>query len=49
LLRVSDREKPWLDTLTDSLDAMPATESAFIDRMMAEVDTTRFLPAEYGL
>ncbi len=49
LLRVSDREKPWLDTLTESLDALPASESAFIDRMMGEVDTTRFVPAEYGL
>lgn len=49
LLRVTDREKPWLDTLTDALDGLPASEGAFIDRMLGEVDTTRFRPAEYGL
>jgi methanol--5-hydroxybenzimidazolylcobamide Co-methyltransferase len=49
LLRVPDREKPWLDTLTDALDGLPASEAAFIDRMLGEVDTTRFRPEEYGL
>ncbi|MDD5708409.1 MAG: methyltransferase MtaB domain-containing protein, partial [Kiritimatiellae bacterium] len=48
-LRLPEREKPWLDRLTETLDAMPATEQAFIEKMLSEVDTTRFVPAEYGL
>jgi len=48
-LHVTDRELPWLDTLTETLDSLPSSEGAFIDRMLGQVDTTRFLPAEYGL
>lgn len=48
-LQLNDRETPWLDMMDQSLDALPADESAFIDQMMAVVDTTKFLPAEYGL
>ena len=48
-LRIPEREIVWLDTLTDALDSLPADEGSFIARMMGEVDTQRFLPAEYGL
>ena len=48
-LRIAERELVWLDTMTEELDSLPDSESAFIDRMLAEVDTSRFILAEYGL
>jgi len=48
-LRLSPREVPYLDRLQRTVEAMPATESEFIAAMMAEVDTTRFVAADYGI
>jgi methanol--5-hydroxybenzimidazolylcobamide Co-methyltransferase len=48
-LRIAERELPWLDTMEEALAALPGDESAFIGRMLGEVDTSRFIPAEYGL
>ncbi len=48
-LRIHQRELPWLDRMQRSIEALPESESAFIEQMMGEVDTTRFNPAEYGL
>jgi hypothetical protein len=46
-LKITDRELPWLDTMQDAVESLPDAEDAFIARMMDEVDTTRFIPAEY--
>ena len=35
--------------MEESVGALPSRESPFIDQMLAEVDTSRFIPAEYGL
>ena len=48
-LRIAERELPWLDLMEESVVALPSRESQFIDQMLAEVDTSRFIPAEYGL
>jgi methanol--5-hydroxybenzimidazolylcobamide Co-methyltransferase len=48
-LRIPEREAVYLDMMAESLSDLPTQESAFIDRMLAEVDTTRFQLAEYGL
>ncbi len=48
-LHIADREQVWLDTMDESLAALPNDESRFIDQMLAEVDTSRFILAEYGL
>lgn len=48
-LVIAERELAWLDTMEEALASLPAGEGAFIDRMLGEVDTTRFIPAEYGL
>ena len=48
-LRIAERELPWLDLMEESVGALPSRESPFIDQMLAEVDTSRFIPAEYGL
>jgi methanol--5-hydroxybenzimidazolylcobamide Co-methyltransferase len=48
-LRIPAREQPWLDRLTEALDELPTGESAFIAKMLAEVDVSSFRPEEYGL
>jgi hypothetical protein len=35
--------------MEESIASLPSGESQFIDRMLAEVDTSRFIPSEYGL
>jgi methanol--5-hydroxybenzimidazolylcobamide Co-methyltransferase len=48
-LRLSDRERPWLDIIQSALEELPADETAFIDHMMGQVDTTRFIAQDYDL
>jgi methanol---5-hydroxybenzimidazolylcobamide Co-methyltransferase len=43
------REVEWLGRLEDALGELPATEGAFVERMLGEVSPGLFLPAEYGL
>jgi methanol--5-hydroxybenzimidazolylcobamide Co-methyltransferase len=46
-LKIQKRELPWLDRIQDTVEALPASENTFIGGMMGEVDTTKFLAAEY--
>jgi hypothetical protein len=48
-LRIAPNELIWFDTLQDTLDELPASESEFITQQLALADKTKFLPAEYGL
>lgn len=48
-VRIGEREIEWLDRMRDEAGALPDHEGEFISRMLAQVDTTRFIPAEYGL
>jgi hypothetical protein len=48
-LKLPPREVPWLDRLQKTVEALPAQEPEFIDEMMAEVDTTKFVAANYGI
>ena len=48
-LKLQPREVPWLDRMQTTLEALPAKEPEFIEEMMTEVDTTRFVAADYGL
>jgi len=48
-LKIHPREVPWLDRLQKTVEALPAKEPEFIDQMMAEVDTTKFVAADYGI
>ncbi len=48
-LKIHPRELPWLERIAKTVEALPATESEFIDEMMGQVDTTRFVPTDYGL
>jgi methanol--5-hydroxybenzimidazolylcobamide Co-methyltransferase len=48
-LRVAPNEVIWFDTLQDTLDDLPDSESEFIGQQLALADRSRFLPEEYGL
>ncbi|MHB1305804.1 MAG: methyltransferase MtaB domain-containing protein [Limisphaerales bacterium] len=46
-LKLAPRELPWLDRMEKALDSVPGNEAAFIGQMMGEVDTTKFVAADY--
>ena len=48
-LKIHPRELPWLDRMQKAVERIPASESEFIGQMMAEVDTTKFVAADYRL
>jgi methanol--5-hydroxybenzimidazolylcobamide Co-methyltransferase len=48
-LRIAPNETVWFDTLQDTLDELPESESEFIAKQLALADRARFLPEEYGL
>jgi len=48
-LKLHPREVPWLDRMEKALDSLPVDESTFVTEMMREVDTTKFVAADYGL
>lgn len=48
-LKIVERELPWLDTMQEAVEALPAKEGGFIDQTMAVVDTTKFVKEDYGL
>jgi len=48
-LRISDNETGWLDLMEDALDDLPGDEDEFVSRQLDLADSSRFLPAEYGL
>jgi methanol--5-hydroxybenzimidazolylcobamide Co-methyltransferase len=48
-LKIPPRELPWLGRIQKAVEALPAGEDEFIGQMMGEVDTSRFVPADYGL
>ena len=48
-LRIQPRELPWLDRLQKTVDALPSKETDFIEEMMGQVDTTRFVATDYEI
>jgi len=48
-LKIAPREIPWLDRMDKTLDSLPASETEFIGEMMSQVDTTKFVAADYEL
>lgn len=48
-LKLSSREVPWLDTMEESLDELPADEPSFIARQIDAADPDKWSPAQYGL
>jgi methanol--5-hydroxybenzimidazolylcobamide Co-methyltransferase len=48
-LKIDPREASWLDRMEDDLDDLPDTEEEFVEEMMEEVDTDKFVPSDYDL
>lgn len=48
-LKLDPREADWVARMRSSAEELPDDEDVFIRRMLAEVDTSRFLPREYEL
>jgi len=48
-LKLPPREVAMLDIIQDSIAELPATESAFIDLMMGQIDQSKFVARDYGL
>jgi methanol--5-hydroxybenzimidazolylcobamide Co-methyltransferase len=48
-LKLPAREVPFLDSMREQLDAFPDDEAQFIAQQRAVADSSRYLPAEYGL
>jgi methanol--5-hydroxybenzimidazolylcobamide Co-methyltransferase len=48
-LQIIERELPWLDRMRKSIEAMPDSEAEFVDQMMEQVDTGKFVPADYEI
>lgn len=46
---IAENELPYLDALADAVEDLPEDENEFIEEMMDEVDTDKFLPAEYEI
>jgi methanol--5-hydroxybenzimidazolylcobamide Co-methyltransferase len=42
-------ETVYLTTLRDELNTIPDSESDFIEMMLPVLDTSKFIPSEYGL
>jgi methanol--5-hydroxybenzimidazolylcobamide Co-methyltransferase len=48
-VKIPEREKPWLARLQAALEELPDSQETFITQQMAQVDTTKFVPADYLL
>jgi len=48
-LRIAPRERPWLDRMQKVVEALPEEETQFVSEMLGEVDTRRFVAADYGI
>jgi methanol--5-hydroxybenzimidazolylcobamide Co-methyltransferase len=48
-VRIDARELPWLEQMDEAVSSLPSDEGTFIERMMGEVDRTKFRAADYDL
>jgi len=48
-LKIAPRELKSLDTMAAQLDGLPDDEGEFIEQQRAVADSSKYLPAEYGL
>jgi methanol--5-hydroxybenzimidazolylcobamide Co-methyltransferase len=47
-LKINPREVPWLNRMQKDVEGLPNSEDQFIADMLAIVDPTRFVAADYG-
>jgi methanol--5-hydroxybenzimidazolylcobamide Co-methyltransferase len=49
LVRISEMELPWLDTMREAVEDLPADEGQFICQMMGTLETEKFCAKDYEL
>ena len=49
LVRIGELELPWLDTMRETVEELPADEGQFICQMMGTLDTEKFCAKDYEL
>ncbi len=49
LVKIGELELPWIDTMRETIEELPADESQFVCQMMATLDTEKFVPKDYDL
>ena len=49
LLKLPPRELPWLNRIRETVAEMPDKEGDFIAEMQRELDSSKFVAADYGL
>jgi len=48
-LKIEDKELVWISSLRDEVASIPVNEDAFIAQMMPLLDSSKFIPSEYGI
>ncbi len=48
-LKLEDREIAWIDSMRGEIESIPIDEGEFVDEMIAQIGTSKFIPSEYGL
>jgi methanol--5-hydroxybenzimidazolylcobamide Co-methyltransferase len=48
-VHIEERELPWLDNMQSQIEAIPQDEQEFINQMIEETASEKFVPAKYDL
>jgi methanol--5-hydroxybenzimidazolylcobamide Co-methyltransferase len=48
-VKIAKRELPWLQQIKTAIESVPDDESAFIEKMLAKIDSTKIVVKDYGL
>jgi hypothetical protein len=46
---IENREITRIDSLRSEIESIPVNESVFVEEIIAEIQTAKFIPSEYGL
>ncbi len=47
-LEMEDREIVWIDLLRNEIASIPIDESTFVEEIISQIGTSKFIPSEYG-
>jgi len=48
-LKLEDRETIWINSLRSEIESIPTNESEFVEEIISEIGTSKFIPSEYDL
>lgn len=46
---IENRNITRIDSLRSEIESIPVNESVFVEEIIAEIQTAKFIPSEYGL